>query len=82
MQETLRHDPAWYVDRDGPLLVTELLAAFQESFRESAEHRVDRFGYKEAGAQLLLQVCLQRIVNSGGGSSASMAWGESAQTCL
>ena len=66
IEETLVHEPAWYVDADGRLLVRQLLAAFQEYFRENSEHWVDRFGYKEAGPQLLLQAFLQRIVNSGG----------------
>ncbi len=66
VQETLWHDPAWFVGRDGQLMVTKLLEAFQEYFRENAEHWVDRFGYKEAGPQLLLQAFLQCVVNSGG----------------
>ena len=44
----------------------KLLAAFQEFFREHSEHWVERFDYKEAGPQLLLQAFLQRVVNSGG----------------
>ena len=59
-------DPAWYVADDGVLEVDKLLAAFQEFFREHSEHWVERFQYKEAGPQLLLQAFLQRIVNSGG----------------
>ena len=43
-----------------------MLVAFQEFFREHSEHWVERFQYKEAGPQLLLQAFLQRIVNSGG----------------
>jgi hypothetical protein len=43
-----------------------LLSAFQEFFREHSEHWVERFQYKEAGPQLLLQAFLQRIVNTGG----------------
>ena len=66
VEETLVHEPAWYVGEDGRLLVRQLLAAVQECFREHSEHWVERFGYKEAGPQLLLQVFLQRIVNSGG----------------
>ena len=62
---TVTHDPAWYVAPDGRLRVTELLAAFQGFFREHSEHWVERFQYKEAGPQLLLQAFLQRIVNSG-----------------
>ena len=42
------------------------MAAFQDFFREHSEHWVERFQYKEAGPQLLLQAFLQRIVNSGG----------------
>ena len=60
------HDPAWYVGEGGTLEVGKLLAAFQEFFREHSEHWVERFQYKEAGPQLLLQAFLQRILNSGG----------------
>ena len=63
---SIHQDPAWYIDDDGALRVGELLAAFQEFFREHSEHWVERFQYKEAGPQLLLQAFLQRIVNSGG----------------
>ena len=65
-QAYLHQDPAWYVDADGALRVSDLLAAFQTFFREHSEHWVERFDYKEAGPQLLLQAFLQRIVNSGG----------------
>ena len=65
-QATLADDPAWYVGTDGALQVDKLLAAFQAFFREHSEHWVERFQYKEAGPQLLLQAFLQRIVNSGG----------------
>jgi hypothetical protein len=40
--------------------------AIQEFFREHSEHWLERFEYKEAGPQLLLQAFLQRIVNGGG----------------
>ena len=63
---SIHHDPAWYVDDAGVLKAHKLLAAFQEFFREHSEHWVERFQYKEAGPQLLLQAFLQRIVNSGG----------------
>lgn len=46
--------------------VGKLLEAFQAYFREHSEHWVERFQYKEAGAQLLLQAFLQRIVTGGG----------------
>ena len=63
---SFHQDPAWYVGGDGALRVDDLLAAFQEFFREHSEHWVERFQYREAGPQLLLQAFLQRIVNSGG----------------
>ena len=66
VQATVTDDPAWYVGADGVLQVDKLLVAFQAFFREHSEHWVERFQYKEAGPQLLLQAFLQRIVNSGG----------------
>ena len=63
---TFHQDPAWYIDADGELLVADLLAEFQTFFREHSEHWVERFQYREAGPQLLLQAFLQRIVNGGG----------------
>ena len=66
IQAGFHHDPAWYVGEGGALEVSKLLAAFQEFFREHSEHWVERFQYKEAGPQLLLQAFLQRILNSGG----------------
>ena len=65
-QATLAQDAAWYVDAAGGLDLGKLLSAFQAFFREHSEHWVERFQYKEAGPQLLLQAFLQRIVNSGG----------------
>ncbi len=56
----------WYVKPDGDLDVEGLLEAFQRFFREHSEHWIERFQYKEAGPQLLLQAFLQRIVNGGG----------------
>ena len=66
VQETITEDPAWYLSEGGRLLATKLLEAFQVYFRENSEHWIERFGYREAGPQLLLQAFLQRIVNSGG----------------
>ncbi|MBI2875435.1 MAG: ATP-binding protein [Candidatus Tectomicrobia bacterium] len=58
--------PAWYIGADGQLDMARLLEAFQAFFREHSESWVERFDYKEAGPQLLLQAFLQRILNSGG----------------
>ena len=65
-QMSFPDDPAWYVGSDGRLRTAKLMAAFQQFFREHSEHWMDRFAYREAGPQLLLQAFLQRIVNSGG----------------
>ncbi len=61
-----RYDQAWYVQENGRLDVDKLLSAFQEFFREHSEIWLERFQYKEAGPQLLMQAFLQRVVNSGG----------------
>ena len=66
VQAKLLQDAAWYVDADGGLDMDKLLASFQAFFREHSEHWVQRFDYREAGPQLLLQAFLQRIVNGGG----------------
>lgn len=65
-EEMTVQETAWYVAPDGRLDMAKLLAAFQQFFREHSEHWVERFDYKEAGPQLLLQAFLQRIVNGGG----------------
>jgi hypothetical protein len=65
-QLTISQEPVWYLLPDGRLDVNKLLAAFQQFFRQNAEHWLERFDYKEAGPQLLMQAFLQRIVNGGG----------------
>ncbi|MEE8390551.1 MAG: ATP-binding protein [Anaerolineae bacterium] len=65
-QLTIAHQPAWYIQPDRQLDVPKLLSAFQDFFRQHSEHWVERFDYKEAGPQLLMQAFLQRIVNAGG----------------
>ena len=65
-QEAITEDPVQYIDAGGNLKMGRLLDSFQEFFREHSEHWVERFQYKEAGPQLLLQAFLQRIVNGGG----------------
>lgn len=65
-QLTISHQTAWYVQSNGRLDVNSLLTAFQQFFREHSEHWLERFAYKEAGPQLLLQAFLQRIINGGG----------------
>ncbi len=65
-QLTITHETSWYVAADGKLEMTKLLTAFQGFFREHSEHWLERFSYKEAGPQLLLQAFLQRVLNGGG----------------
>ena len=62
----IAHETEWYVKEDGDLDMDGLLKGFQGFFREHSEHWIERFQYKEAGPQLLLQAFLQRIVNGGG----------------
>jgi DNA polymerase III delta prime subunit len=59
-------DLAWYVGPGRRLDMNKLLRAFQQFFRENGESWVERFEYKEAGPQLLLQAFLQRVLNGGG----------------
>ena len=65
-QLTITKDPAWYINHTGGLEMNLLLSSFQQFFREHSEIWLERFTYKEAGPQLLLQAFLQRIVNGGG----------------
>lgn len=65
-QVTITHETLWYLANDGRLDMPKLLTAFQQFFREHSEHWVERFDYKEAGSQLLLQAFLQRVLNGGG----------------
>ena len=62
----IAHETEWYVKPGGDLDMDGLLAGFQGFFREHSEHWIERFQYKEAGPQLLLQAFLHRIVNAGG----------------
>ena len=65
-QKGLRQQAAWYVNADGGLESGKLLEAFQQFFREHSEFWLERFAYKEAGPQLLLQAFLRRVLTGGG----------------
>jgi hypothetical protein len=65
-QVTITHEQSWYLTADHRIDMPKLLAAFQQFFRENADAWIERFDYKEAGPQLLLQAFLQRIINGGG----------------
>ncbi len=65
-QDTMVQETKWYVLPDGRLDTDKLLMEFQQFFREHSESWIERFDYKEAGPQLLLQAFLHRVVNGGG----------------
>ena len=65
-QVSITREQPWYVNADGTLDMKKLLREFQQFFRENSESWLERFDYKEAGFQLLLQAFLQRIVIGGG----------------
>ena len=65
-QEESAQEAAWYVDDRGGLAMCRLMEEFQSFFREHSEHWRERFAYKEAAPQLLLQAFLQKVVNGGG----------------
>ena len=65
-QATMTQTTASYMAADGGLNLTLLLEDFQDFYRQHSEHWEDRYGYKEAGPQLLLQAFLQKVVNGGG----------------
>ena len=59
-------EQAWYINADHSLNMPKLLEAFQQFFREHSDIWSQRFDYKEAAPQLLMQAFLQRIINGGG----------------
>lgn len=65
-QYMLAYQQSWYLTEDNRIDMPKLLKAFQQFFRENADAWIERFDYKEAGPQLLLQAFLQRIINGGG----------------
>jgi len=65
-QQMMYIEDNWYIKPDGKLDMEELLKGFQKFFRRHAESWVERFDYREAGPQLILQAYLQRVINTGG----------------
>jgi len=65
-QQMMYVEESWYIKPNGKLDMDALLKGFQKFFRRHVEIWVERFDYKEAGPQLLLQAYLQRVVNTGG----------------
>lgn len=46
--------------------VARLLESFREFFREISEHWVELIAYEEAGAQLVIEAFLQKVINGAG----------------
>jgi len=65
-QQTLVQQSAWYINDDATINSVKLLTEFQDFYRQNADIWDEKFDYKEAGPQLLLQAFLQRVVNGGG----------------
>lgn len=65
-QTRIVQELSWYQFEDKRIDMKKLLAAFQQFFRENSESWIERFEYKEAGPQLLMQAFLQRLINGGG----------------
>ncbi len=65
-QQLLIQQPQWFQRPDGSIDMEKLLRDFQQFFRQNADSWIERFDYRKAGPQLLLQAFLQRIVNGGG----------------
>ncbi len=74
-QDTMLQESAWYLTAENRLDMKSLLSAFQQFFRENADAWIERFDYKEAGPQLLMQAFLQRIINGGGRLNREYALG-------
>ena len=66
LQDEVDQDVTPFLDAAGQLRVARLLEGFQQFFRENSEHALEWIDYKEAGAQLVLQAFLQKVINGGG----------------
>lgn len=65
-QETMPDREVAYITPDDRLDMRVLLTDWQQFWRQNAEVWQERFDYKEAGPQLLMQAYLQRVINGGG----------------
>lgn len=71
----VNQEQSWYLNSDNTINFVKLIAAFQQFFRENSDSWIEKFDYKEAGPQLLLQAFLQRIINGGGRINREYALG-------
>lgn len=75
IQADLQVQSVWYIDSEGHLEMTKLMADFQDFFRQNSEHWLRQIDYTEAAPQLLLQAYLHRVLNSGGHVAREYALG-------
>ena len=66
LQDDVEQHVAPFLDGSGNLRISRLIEGFQEFYRENSELSLQWITYKEAGAQLVLQAFLQRVINDGG----------------
>ncbi|MCJ8274404.1 MAG: AAA-like domain-containing protein [Psychrosphaera sp.] len=74
-QMGIEQSQAGYINTDNSLNIPKLIRNFQQFFRENADAWLERFDYKEAGPQLIMQAFLQRIINGGGRINREYALG-------
>ncbi|MBN2532404.1 MAG: ATP-binding protein [Spirochaetales bacterium] len=65
-QLLIRYNLSWYMEEDGSLNIRKILRLFQLFYKKHYEQWIKRFSYKKAGASLLIQAFLQRIIDGGG----------------
>jgi hypothetical protein len=71
----MNQQQSWYLTPDNHVNMPKLLSAFVQFFRENSDIWIERFNYKEAAPQLIMQAFLQRIINGGGRINREYALG-------
>ena len=70
-----RYQTPFWLQADGSLDMSALMAEFQKFWRENSESHHEVYGYKEAMPHLVMMAFLQRVVNGGGRIIREMALG-------
>ena len=71
----LTPEASLYKTVDNHLKMPELLAAYQQYFREHGDMWIGKFNYKEAAPQLLMQAFLRRVIDGHGRISSEYGLG-------
>ncbi len=66
IQKFIPHLVVWYLDSSGNLIMSKLLLAFTQWFREHATAYGEILKFHEGFPHLLLYAFLQRVINGGG----------------